>query len=74
MASALAILVRTTLKSDFRRIDPASARILLVDLVPRVLPPFSEDLSEAAKRRLEKLGVEVRLGHSVDRVSMRTGS
>src|SRR6201997_1497143 len=68
MASALAILVRTTLKSDFRRIDPTSARILLVDMAPRVLPPFSEDLSAAAKRRLEKLGVEVRLGHSVDRI------
>jgi NADH:ubiquinone reductase (H+-translocating) len=68
MASALAILVRTTLKSDFRRIDPASARIVLVDMAPRVLPPFSEDLSEAAKRRLEELGVEVRLGHSVDQI------
>jgi NADH:ubiquinone reductase (H+-translocating) len=68
MASALAILVRTTLKSDFRRIDPTSARIVLVDMAPRVLPPFSEDLSEAAKRRLEKLGVEVRLGHSVDQI------
>jgi NADH:ubiquinone reductase (H+-translocating) len=68
MASALAILVRTTLKSDFRRIDPASARIVLVDMAARVLPPFSEDLSEAAKRRLEDLGVEVKLGHSVDRI------
>jgi len=68
MASALAILVRTTLKSDFRRIDPASARIVLVDMAPRVLPPFSEDLSAAAKRRLEDLGVEVKLGHSVDRI------
>src|ERR1700758_566344 len=68
MASALGILVRTTLKSDFRRIDPASARIVLVDMASRVLPPFSEDLSEAAKQRLEKLGVEVRLGHSVDRI------
>ncbi len=68
MASALAILVRTTLKSDFRRIDPTSARIVLVDMAPRVLPPFSEDLSEAAKRRLEDLGVEVRLGHSVDQI------
>ena len=66
MAGALAVLARTTLKSDFRRIDPASARILLVDMAPRVLPPFSEDLSKAAKQRLEKLGVEVRLGHSVD--------
>src|ERR1700758_1080111 len=68
MASALAILVRTTLKSDFRRINPASARIVLVDMAPRVLPPFSEDLSAAAKRRLEDLGVEVKLGHSVDRI------
>lgn len=66
MASALAILVRNTLKSDFRRIEPASARIVLVDMAPRVLGPFSENLSKAARQRLEKLGVEVRLGHSVD--------
>jgi len=66
MAAALAIFVRNTLKSDFRRIDPASARIVLVDMASRVLPPYSESLSKAAKQRLEKLGVEVRLGHSVD--------
>jgi NADH dehydrogenase len=66
MAGALAILVRSTLKSDFRRIDPASARIVLVDMAPKVLGPFSEGLSKAAKQRLEKLGVEVRLGHGVD--------
>jgi len=66
MAGALAILVRTALKSDFRRIDPASARIVLVDMAPRVLGPFSENLSKAAKQRLERLGVEVRLGHGVD--------
>src|SRR5271169_2410551 len=68
MAGALAVLIRGSLKSEFRRINPASARIVLVDMAPRVLPPFSEDLSEAAKRRLEKLGVEVRLGHSLDRI------
>jgi NADH dehydrogenase FAD-containing subunit len=68
MASALAIFVRSTLKSDFRRIDPASAKIVLVDMAPRVLGPFSESLSKAAKQRLEKLGVEVRLGHSVDQI------
>jgi NADH dehydrogenase len=68
MAGALAVLIRSSLQSEFRRINPASARIVLVDMAPRVLPPFSEDLSEAAKRRLEKLGVEVRLGHSVDRI------
>jgi len=68
MAGALAILVRTALKSDFRRIDPTSARIVLVDMAPKVLGPFSENLSKAAKQRLEKLGVEVRLGHSVDQI------
>lgn len=68
MAGALAVLVRTSLKSEFRRIDPASARIVLVDMAPRILGSFSEDLSRAAKARLEKLGVEVRLGHSVDQI------
>src|SRR6516162_9865688 len=68
MAGALAVLVRNTLKSDFRRIDPDSARIVLVDMAPRVLGPFSESLSKAAKQRLENLGVEVRLGHSVDHI------
>src|SRR5246500_1828167 len=68
MAGALAVFVRTTLKSDFRRIDPKSARILLVDMASRVLPPFSESLSKAARQRLENLGVEVRLGHSVDQI------
>jgi len=68
MAGALAVLVRTTLKSAFRRIDPASARIVLVDRGTRVLSPFSEKLSEAAKQRLEKLGVEVHLGKNVDQI------
>ena len=68
MAGALAVLVRTTLKSEFRRIDPASARIVLVDAGPRVLGPFSEHLSQVAKQRLENLGVEVRLGHAVDQI------
>ena len=66
MAGAIAVLVRSTLKSEFRRIDPASARIVLVDRAPRVLSAFSEDLSRATKRRLENLSVEVRVGQSVD--------
>jgi NADH dehydrogenase FAD-containing subunit len=68
MAGAMAELVRTTLRSEFRRIDPASARIFLVDMANRVLGSFSERLSNAAKRRLGKLGVEIRLGHGVDRI------
>ncbi len=68
LASSLAVLVRTSLKEEFRRINLATTRIVLVDMAPRVLGTFASELSEAAKRRLENLGVEVRLGHSVDRI------
>jgi len=68
MAAALAVLVRSTLKSEFRRVDPTTARILLVDMAPRVLPTFSKDLSEAAGKRLQDLGVEIRLGRAVDHI------
>jgi NADH dehydrogenase len=68
MAGALAGLVRSTLRSEYRRIDPAAARIILVDLGSRVLGTFADGLSRAAKERLERLGVEVRLGHGVDRI------
>jgi NADH:quinone reductase (non-electrogenic) len=68
LASSLAVLVRTSLKAEFRRINLAATRIVLVDMAPRLLGTFASELSEAAKRRLENLGVEVRLGHSVDRI------
>ena len=68
MAGALAGLVHSALRSEYRRIDPCAARIILVDQGNRVLGTFAEDLSRAAKARLEKLGVEVRLGHGVDRI------
>jgi len=68
MASAIAILVRNSLRSEFRRVDPALARIVLIDQSHRVLGSFAESLSSAAKARLEKLGVEVMLGCSVEKV------
>jgi NADH:ubiquinone reductase (H+-translocating) len=68
MAGALAVLVRNTLKAEFRRVRPESARIILLDMAPRVLGTFDNRLSEAARKRLERLGVEVRLGHGVDRI------
>jgi NADH:ubiquinone reductase (H+-translocating) len=68
MAGAIAVLVRSTLRSEFRRVDPTSARIVLVDMANRVLGTFAESLSAAARTRLEQLGVEVRLGHGVDRI------
>jgi NADH dehydrogenase len=60
MAGALAEISRHTLAKDFHNIDPSQARILLLEGLPRVLPPYPEELSEKARRSLEKLGVEVR--------------
>jgi NADH dehydrogenase len=65
IASAIAVMARTSLRRDFRHIDPTSAHIVLVDAGARPLPTFSEKLSEAAMRRLTTLGVEVRLGVAV---------
>ena len=59
LAGSLAHLVNVTLRGNFRRIDPAMARIVLLDGANRILPTFAESLSIRAKKRLEKLGVEV---------------
>ncbi|MBK0392479.1 NAD(P)/FAD-dependent oxidoreductase [Ramlibacter algicola] len=65
MAGTLAEIARQTLPGEFRRIDPAQARILLLEGSPRVLQAMPEDLSEKAARQLRKLGVEVRTGSRV---------
>lgn len=61
MAGALAELAQVVLRDDFRRIDPTQARVHLIEAGPRLLPMFSEDLSEYTRRRLEKMGVQVHL-------------
>jgi NADH dehydrogenase FAD-containing subunit len=68
MASAIAVMIRTTLRKDFRRISPESARIVLADMGQRPLGTFSEKLSEAARLRLLELGVEVRFGKAVQSI------
>ena len=65
MAGAIAELAKRALASDFRSIDPRCAKIILVEAAPRVLTPFAERLSDIARRSLEQLGVDVRLGVSV---------
>jgi NADH dehydrogenase len=65
MAGAIAELAKRALAADFRVIDPRSARVILVEAGPRLLPSFDPSLSEAAKHSLAKLGVEIRLGASV---------
>ena len=65
MAGAIAELSKRALAADFRAIDPREARVVLVEAGPRLLAPFDPELSETAKRGLEQLGVEVRLGDAV---------
>lgn len=68
MAGAVAELARFTLARDFRRIDPRSARIVLVEAGPRLLAAFPEPLSAYARAKLEELGVEVITGSAVEEV------
>jgi NADH dehydrogenase len=67
LAGTIAELARFTLAADFRRIDPRSANIVLLEAGPRVLAAFKEAQSAYAKRCLEKLGVEVRTSSAVTR-------
>ncbi|MCW0401673.1 NADH dehydrogenase-like protein YjlD [Xanthomonas sacchari] len=62
LAGTLAEIARHTLKHEFRRIDPAEARVRLIEAGPRVLSSFPEHLSAKAQQQLEKLGVEVLTG------------
>ncbi len=70
MAGAIAELAHKALATDFRHIDPTSARIILVEAMPRILPVFPETLSERAKRALNHLGVEVRTSSPVEKVDV----
>ncbi|MGH6998979.1 MAG: NAD(P)/FAD-dependent oxidoreductase, partial [Phenylobacterium sp.] len=65
LAGIIAEMAHRTLPSEFRRIDTRQARVILVEAGPRILAAFSEDLSEYARRELERLGVEVRTGTPV---------
>lgn len=72
LAGTLAEITRRTLSREFRRCRPADARILLVDVAPRLLGAFPEDLSAEAERRLKGIQVEVRTGTNVVRLDDRT--
>ena len=69
MASTLAEMSRMALAHDFRHIDPTSARILLYETAPRVLPSYPEVLSTKAQRHLEQLGVKVYTSTSVTSIN-----
>ncbi|HEY1273613.1 MAG TPA: NAD(P)/FAD-dependent oxidoreductase [Thermoleophilaceae bacterium] len=78
MAGQIGEMARDTLRRNFRSIDPTTSRILLVEMVDRVLTSFPESLSRKAARSLERLGVTLVLGHSVvdiddDSVTIQAG-
>lgn len=69
MAGAISEIARQTMLSDFRNIDPAETRVLLLDAADRVLPTFDPKLSAQAEDQLKHLKVDVRLKVSVQGVS-----
>ncbi|MGD1940305.1 MAG: NAD(P)/FAD-dependent oxidoreductase [Leptolyngbyaceae cyanobacterium] len=78
MAGAIADLAYHTLKKDFRSIDPTQTKIILVEGMDRVLPPFAPSLSEKAAQDLQQLGIEVRTQTFVtslagDQVTVKSG-
>jgi NADH dehydrogenase len=68
LAGAIAELARTALRADFRHIDPASAQVVLVEALDRILPSFSPHLAKRAARVLARLGVTVRTWAPVEHV------
>jgi NADH:quinone reductase (non-electrogenic) len=76
LAGTLAEISHHVLAHEFRKIDPASTHIILLEGGPRVLPPYAEDLSRSAEKQLRQLGVEVRtstLVTSVEPGAVRMG-
>src|SRR5215472_9531029 len=66
LAASIALMGSITLRSNFRRIDPAKTSILLIEGHPRILPSYAESLSKKAAERLEKLGVTIITGTRVE--------
>jgi len=71
LAASLAQMATTTLRRNFRRIDPSTTTIFLLDGAKRILPSFAESLSKKAAERLAKLGVQVITGAMVESIDAR---
>ncbi|HSA54863.1 MAG TPA: NAD(P)/FAD-dependent oxidoreductase [Gemmatimonadaceae bacterium] len=68
LAGIMASIVRRAIRKDFRRVDTAKTRILLLEGGPRLIPAFRERLSRRAEHDLRKLGVDVRLNAIVTKI------
>jgi NADH dehydrogenase len=65
MAGQITELARRALPGDFRNIDPRTARVVLLDVAPKVLTAFGDRLGDAAEKHLKEINVEVQLGSMV---------
>ncbi|HEY3876041.1 MAG TPA: NAD(P)/FAD-dependent oxidoreductase [Candidatus Kapabacteria bacterium] len=71
MAGSIAELARKALKHEFRHFDPSHTRVILAEAGARILSGFPESLSKAARAELEKLGVDVRMGTRIEKISAK---
>jgi NADH dehydrogenase len=71
LAGQIAELAKRSLNENFRHIDPTTARVVLLDAAPTILPAFAAGLQERAARGLERIGVEIHLGATVTGVDAR---
>lgn len=77
LAGAIADISRSVLVNDFRRIDPSQAKVILVEMLPRLLASFAAELAEKTRQDLTELGVEVRTSarvQSIDAEGVQVGS
>jgi NADH:ubiquinone reductase (H+-translocating) len=68
LAASMAHMISVTFRRNFRHIDPAKSKIILLEGGDRILPTFAQTLSKKATKRLEKLGINVRTGVKVEKV------
>jgi NADH:ubiquinone reductase (H+-translocating) len=68
LSGAFAELIRHVLRKDYPHLDMSGARVILVEAIDRLLPSFPESLQKSAMRKLEQMGVEIRLGSPVESV------
>lgn len=69
MAGAIAELGRFMITRDFRKLAPEDFRVVLIEAGPKILAAFPDELTDYARKELEKLGVEVQTGRMVERIT-----
>lgn len=74
LAGSIVELARVTLRDEYRTIHPEDARVVLIEAGPRVLANFRPELADYARKALERLGVDVRLGTAVTAITANSVS